>query len=196
MDDVTHQPPFVTVVADPPWQYRDKLRMGVRDDGTPQRGHRGAESHYDCLTLEAIAAMGDPQDGSIAGFPIAPHAHLYLWTTNAFMREAHGIAEAWGFTPRTILTWVKTSIGMGFYFRNTTEHVIFAVRGSLRCRHKDQSTDFAAPRAQHSQKPDIFYSIVERMSPGPYLDLFARRERAGWVSWGDQLASPEAPHVV
>lgn len=188
---------FTTIVADPAWPYRDALTMS--------KTKRGAATNYPTMSIEAIRALATPdrRDGrgrsispaTLAGHQIAPNAHLYLWTTNAFMGEAHDVARAWGFLPRTILTWVKPRIGMGFYFRNTTEHVIFAVRGKLRTRRKNQRTDFAAPVGAHSAKPAIFYEIVESMSPGPYLELFARERRAGWTSWGNELGliAPATP---
>ena len=177
--------PFTTIVADPPWQYRDKLKMGGDQAGTPHRGHRGAESHYPCMATDDICALGGP--GHLVGLPIAEPAHLYLWVTNAFMEDGHRVARAWGFTPRTILTWVKPQIGMGHYFRNNTEHVIFAVRGTLPTLRRDCPTAFTANRRRHSQKPDEFFEIVESMSVGPYLEVFARRPREGWTVWGNEV---------
>lgn len=161
--------PFTTIVADPPWNYRDRLGDGPR----------GAASHYDCMPLEEICAMP-------VGQVVTPDAHLYLWTTNGFMVEGHKVAEAWGFRVRTILTWVKPQIGLGHFFRNTTEHVLFAVRGKLHLKRHDLRTDFTALRTKHSAKPEMFFDIVESASPGPYLELFARRPRAGWTLWGNE----------
>ena len=126
-------------------------------------------------------------------------AHLYLWTTNAFMAEAHELAKAWGFVPKTIITWVKIKqggerfgdvrIGMGHYWRNATEHVLFCVRGkpALKTLRRNQPTVFFAERSQHSAKPQEFYDLVEGMSPGPRLELFARTPRDGWAVWGDEV---------
>jgi N6-adenosine-specific RNA methylase IME4 len=130
--------------------------------------------------------------GRVAGFDVADRAHLYLWVTNAFMAEGHTVAKAWGFVPRTILTWVKPRIGMGHYFRNTTEHVIFGVRGSLPTKRKNARTDFTAPMGRHSEKPEMFYRLIESMSPGPYLELFARRAAPGWDTWGNETPRPVA----
>lgn len=125
--------------------------------------------------------------------PAGEDAHLYLWTTNSFMREAHEVAEAWGFKQKTILTWVKTeannpakvSFRMGYYFRGATEHVLFCVRGKLRLNVRNLPTAFLWPRiGKHSRKPEAFYDMVEQASPGPYLELFARRNRIGWTTWG------------
>lgn len=122
----------------------------------------------------------------------ASDAHLYLWTTNAFMVEAHAVARAWGFEPKTILTWVKVdatgrpSMKTGYYFRGATEHVIFAVRGSLRLlTTAGLPTAYLWPRiGGHSVKPPAFFDLVEQASPGPWLELFCRQPRFGWDSWG------------
>jgi N6-adenosine-specific RNA methylase IME4 len=169
---------YRTICADPPWAYRDKLSSV--NAGHPR--HRGADSHYQTMPLEWIK---DLPVHTIA----EADAHLYLWTTNAFMVEGHEVARAWGFQPRTILTWVKTQIGMGHYFRNNTEHVIFAVRGSLPTNRKDVPTAFTAPRGAHSAKPECFIDLVESMSPGPYVEIFSRRHRLGWDVWGNESAN-------
>jgi len=125
------------------------------------------------------------------------NAHLYLWTTNAFMEEAHQVARAWGFKPKTIITWGKVyqveptrvSMKTGFYFRGATEHVVFAVRGSLPVRGT-WPTLFLWPRiGKHSKKPEAFIDLVEQASPGPYVELFARRHRLGWDVWGNESAN-------
>ena len=185
--------PFTTIVADPPWAYRDKVHAArvrrVTEIGYGAekiRGRRGAEGYYPVMSLEAISAL--PVKGIAT-----ENAHLYLWTTNAFIEPAHQIARVWGFEPRTILTWVKPGIGMGHYFRNNTEHVVFAVRGRLPVLRRNQPTAFHAPKSkQHSRKPDEFYTLVESMSPGPYLELFARRSWDGWTSWGNEIREPVA----
>ncbi len=168
---------YRTLVVDPPWRYEDKLTMG---SGVK---HRGAITHYDVQPMSAIVdiPVGDWAEND---------AHLYLWTTNAFMVEAHELAKAWGFRQRTILTWCKHHFGMGHYFRNSTEHVLFCVRGSLPTLRKDVPTHFTAPRGRHSAKPQAFYDMVETMSPGPYLDVFNRNQRLGWDGWGYEAYTP------
>lgn len=175
--------PFTTIIADPPWPYGDRLMSG----GGPRRKTRGAANHYTVMSLNDIIALP-------VATSAAENAHLYLWATNAFVEEAHVVARAWGFTTKTLVTWVKPQIGMGRYFRNSTEHVLFGVRGSLPPLRRNCPTAFTAARRKHSQKPDEFYAIVESMSPGPYLELFARARREGWVSWGNELDvdTPEA----
>lgn len=123
-------------------------------------------------------------------------AHLYLWFTNAFAVEAHEVCRAWGFEPKTIITWAKVqhedpskpSMKTGYYFRGATEHVLFGVKGSLKTQ-ATLSTLFIHPRINtHSEKPEKFYTdVIEKASPGPYLELFARRRRPGWRAWGNQL---------
>lgn len=187
--------PFQTIVADPPWAYTDKVHAArvrgvkVAEYGMGAdkiRGRRGAEGYYPVMTTEQITAL--------AVKPIAaPNAHLYLWTTNAFIEQAHQVARAWGFEPRTILTWVKPGIGMGHYFRNNTEHVVFATRGRLPVLRHNCPTSFTAPKTKkHSEKPEVFFDIVTSMSPGPYLEMFARAERAGWALWGNQAPESES----
>jgi len=122
------------------------------------------------------------------------NAHLYLWTTNRFVRDAFAITEAWGFKFSTLLTWCKTPMGIGFggAYTLTTEFVVFARRGSLAPLRRWDSSWMGVPRPYenghiaHSAKPDAFLDIVEQVSPGPYLELFARRQRLGWDTWGNE----------
>lgn len=172
---------YRTIVADPPWQYQP-TKMASRDDYA-----RGvAERHYDTLTVSAIAAL-----------PVRDlaedDAHLYLWVTNPILTEqrtdgsAVDVVRAWGFEPKTILTWVKPQLGLGFFFRGSTEHVIFAVRG--RCPIDPSARErnvIVAPRGRHSAKPDAFYDLVERVSPRPRLEMFARSQRIDWDTWGNE----------
>lgn len=181
---------YRTIVADPPWAFDggDALPFapGLKKDGT-QQASVGPRDSYGRMTIEEIAALRPP---------VEDNAHLYLWTVNAFMVEAHEIAEAWGFKPKTILTWTKThqdnparvSMKTGYYFRGATEHCLFAVRGSLRLQASEGlPTGYLWPRLPHSVKPDAFYDLVEKASPGPYLELFSRRARLGdWHYWGNQ----------
>ena len=181
-------PPYSTVVADPPWPYNANgvaLPITVKNNGELSRGV--SNMGFSTLSIDDLCAMpvGDLADRN---------AHLYLWVTNAFMEEGHQIARAWGFMPKTIVTWVKVhqddpcrvSMKTGYYFRGATEHAIFAVRGSLRLStNEGVPTAFLWPRiGSHSVKPPAFGDLVERCSPGPYLELFARRQRLGWDSWG------------
>ena len=170
---------YRTIVVDPPWAYKDKLRMG----SGPK--HRGADSHYGTASLEAIAAI------PVGGWA-ADDAHLYVWVTNSFLCEAHELMRRWEFQYKTMLTWVKSYLGMGHYYRGSTEHVLFGVRGNLPARRRDLPTHFTGRNdgRQHSQKPAAFYDMVESMSPGPYLDVFARKLRFNWDAWGDEVGAP------
>ena len=156
---------YRTIVADPPWRYSN-------------RGTRGAaEDHYPTMTLEQLGRIIPPAE---------ENAHLYLWTTNGFIYDAFTVMKTWGFAYKTLLTWVKPQIGMGNYFRNNTEHVLFGIRGKMPTLRRDCPTAFTAKRTEHSRKPDLFYDLVESMSPGPYIELFARRVRLGWEGWGNE----------
>lgn len=164
-------PPYATIVADPPWLYRQ---------GGPTTGFAPLRPPpYSLMELADIAAL-DVE--SLA----ADDAHLYLWTTNAYLRQSYDIAEGWGFRPSQILTWCKPprGIGPGGAFSNTTEFVLYCRRGSLPYQSRIDTTWFAWPRGPHSVKPSPFLDIVERVSPGPYVELFARAPRLGWDSWG------------
>jgi len=163
--------PFRVIVADPPWAYDTRA-----DDGT----HRAANP-YPSMSVASIASM------AVAGM-----AHddciLWLWTTNAHMREAFGVVDAWGFQSKTILTWVKNSMGTGDWLRGQTEHCLMAVRGKPIVTLTNETTALHGPLRAHSQKPDEFFALVERLCPGSKVELFARSQRPGWSSWG---AKPE-----
>lgn len=166
---------YRTIVADPPWDYGNKSGR-----------HAGARDEYmkqgKTMNLEGAAAFDVqrwvPEEGP---------CHLYLWVTDAYAGDVYQVIRAWGFEPKAWLIWVKDRIGMGNYFRHQHEPCVFAVKGRLRLKRLDASTVFNAPVGAHSEKPDAFYSLVESCSPGPYLDVFARRHRAGWDVFGDEV---------
>lgn len=163
---------FRTILADPPWDVQ-------------QVGSRGASSHYELMTLDRIKAM---PVRDIA----ATDAHLWLWVTNATLRDGYDVAEAWSFTVRSPLTWVKLRLGLGTYLRNATEHLLFATRGKAPVNFRAQPTWFNAPVQAHSHKPEEQYALIERVSDGPYLELFARRRprsTANWSIWGNEVYS-------
>ncbi|WP_327084584.1 MT-A70 family methyltransferase [Mycobacteroides abscessus] len=174
---------FRTLLADPPW------RFGNRTSGmSPESGLR---PRYATMSLSEIC---DLPVQSIA----AQDAHLYLWVPSAMLPEGLKVMSCWGFRYTTALTWVKTRLdgepdgsGVGFYFRNSTESLLFGVRGSLRTLPSARSMPnvITARRREHSRKPVESYHLIEQSSPGPRLELFAREERAGWVVWGDESAS-------
>jgi N6-adenosine-specific RNA methylase IME4 len=156
---------FATIVLDPPWAYESSTIRGA------------AANHYPAMSIEELAKLE---------IPAADDAHLYCWVTNGFVRDGFDLLDAWGFEYKTMLTWVKPHMGVGKWFRSATEHVLFAVRGHLPTQRRDVINWFEAPRGKHSEKPDCFFSIVEATSPGPFLEMFARRRRAGWSSWGNE----------
>jgi N6-adenosine-specific RNA methylase IME4/ParB-like chromosome segregation protein Spo0J len=159
--------PFRVIAADPPWPYESRA-----DDGT----HRAAVP-YPTMTLDAIRAL-----------PVAGLAHddavLWLWTTNAFMEHAFGVAREWGFEPKTILTWAKDKMGVGDWLRGQTEHCLMAVRGHPTITLTTQTTLLHGPVREHSRKPDEFFALVENLCPGSKVELFAREARDGWTRWG------------
>lgn len=184
---------YQTIVADPPWPYDNTgIHLRSSPDHRPNSHNRGlaglgisSAGRYGSLSMDELKAL-PVQDQA------ANNAHLYLWTTNAFICEAHDLARAWGFRPITVCTWGKVkpdgtpSMKIGNYFRGATEHWVFAVRGRLPIIGT-HPTLFLWPRTGHSVKPEHFYDLVERASPGPYLELFSRRERLGWSYWGNQV---------
>ena len=160
---------FATILVDPPWP----LQSG--------------EKHYRTMSLARIMAL---PVGSLA----ARDAHLWLWTTNALLPTAYEVAEAWGFTVRSPLTWVKFRLGLGgrYQLRNATEQLLFCTRGKAPLGSRSQPTWFNAPVTEHSRKPAEQFAIIERVSPGPYLELFARcrpESNQPWAVWGDEVAS-------
>lgn len=179
---------FGTIVADPPWKYSERgdHNAGLNGFGGSKVG-AGVETRYNLMPLADIKAL------DIGARYAEENAHLYLWTTVGFVDEAFDVMRAWGFTYKTMLTWVKPANGIGRYFRVNTEHVLFGVRGKLMTQRRNVPTAFAAPRTKHSEKPAAFFDLVETHSPGPYLSIFERRERMGWDAIGDELGSTIAP---
>lgn len=171
---------YRTILADPPWPYEQKLK-----------GARG-ELPYESMTEAEI--LGLP-----VGEAAAPDCLLLLWTTNSHLPLALRCVERWGFTYRVVQTWGKvnaegrTQIGLGYWLRGATEHLIVASKGHPRERFtgphggtgKAWSTLLLAPRREHSQKPDEVYAMAEDIGSGPRLELFARYHRGGWDTWGN-----------
>jgi N6-adenosine-specific RNA methylase IME4 len=170
-----------TILADPPWQFANRT-------GKVAPEHRRL-NRYATLTLPEIKEI----PVSVA---CAAQCHLYLWVPNALLREGLDVMEAWGFTYKTNIVWHKIrkdggpdGRGVGFYFRNTTEIVLFGTRGKLRTLEagRRQVNIIKTRKREHSRKPDELYNIVEECSPGPYLELFARGKFSKqWNVWGNQ----------
>lgn len=164
---------FPAIVIDPPWDWGD--------EGDADQFGRSRPT-YGTMSIDEIAAL---PVGEIA----SKNAHLYLWITNRSLPKGFRLMEAWGFTYVTAITWVKPTFGLGNYFRGSTEHVLFGVKGAMPLLRDDLSTHFNADRVRgkHSAKPPEFYAMVETCSPGPWIDLFAREARAGWTAWGAEV---------
>ena len=118
-----------------------------------------------------------------------PDAHLWLWIPTNELESGFEVVRAWGFVPKSIFVWCKPKLGLGNYLRGATEHVIFAVRGKLPIQHRAQMNWGFFPLQDHSHKPEEFHEIIKRCSPGPYLELFARRPYAGFDIWGNEVES-------
>jgi len=188
---------YRTIVCDPPWKYTgSRLAHNAEAEQDDRRG-APAEARYDTMTSAAIRELP-------VGKMAAEEAHLYLWVTNPRLFQgykaepvsAFDIMRSWGFEYKTMLTWVKTGApGLGFYFRGMTEHVLFGTRGGLGIPATlRQSNVITAPRGKHSEKPGAFMDLVQRVSPAPRVELFARTARLGWDSWGDEsLGTAEMP---
>lgn len=167
---------YRTVILDPPWQFDVTQRLS----GSGRRAS-SARAHYSTMTADEISALP-------VGDLIGNTGHCWLWCTSAILATGthRGIVEAWGFRPITVVTWCKPGQpGLGKYLRNTTEHAVLAVRGwGTVPETAAASTWWQWGRGAHSVKPAGFGDLVEQVSPGPYVELFARQQRLGWDSWG------------
>jgi N6-adenosine-specific RNA methylase IME4 len=172
---------YGTILADPPWRFSNRT-------GKMAPEHRRL-SRYGTLSLEEIKHI---PVGTVA----APDSHLYFWAPNALLAEGLEVMREWGFTYKTNLVWYKVrkdggpdGRGVGFYFRNTTELVLFGVKGKLRTLDpgRSQVNIMVSRKREHSRKPEELYEIIESCSPGPYLELFARGTRTAWDQWGNEV---------
>ncbi len=171
---------YATILADPPWQFQNRT-------GKMAPEHRRL-LRYPTMELQEIMEL------PVARLAAA-QSHLYLWVPNALLQEGLRVMEAWGFTYKSNLVWYKVrkdggpdGRGVGFYFRNVTELILFGVRGSMRTLPpgRTQVNLLSTRKREHSRKPDEIYDLVESCSPGPYLELFARFRREGWDQWGNE----------
>jgi N6-adenosine-specific RNA methylase IME4 len=177
-----------TILADPPWQFQNKT-------GKIAPGHHRL-NRYPTMKSEDIAALPIERI-------VRDTAHLYLWCPNALLPTGLAVMEAWGFSYKSNLVWHKVrkdggsdGRGVGFYFRNVTELVLFGVKGR-NARTLDpgrsQVNLLATRKREHSRKPDELYDVIESCSPGPYLELFARGVRKNWLVWGNQADDSYMP---
>jgi N6-adenosine-specific RNA methylase IME4 len=179
---------FRTILADPPWQFQNRT-------GKVAPEHKRL-NRYPTMTLDDICAL-----------PVAEvsqdTAHLYMWVPNALLPDGLKVMEAWGFQYKSNLVWHKIrkdggsdGRGVGFYFRNVTELILFGTRGKnarTLSPGRSQVNMIESRKREHSRKPDEQYELIERCSPGPYLEMFARGERPRWTVWGNQADSNYAP---
>ena len=172
--------PYSTILADPPWQFQNRTGKMAPEHKRLLR--------YPTMELKEILELPVTRLA-------AAKSHLYLWVPNALLQEGLKVMEAWGFTYKCNLVWYKIrkdggpdGRGVGFYFRNVTELILFGVRGSMRTLKpgRTQVNLFSTRKREHSRKPDEHYDLIERCSPGPYLELFARFCRKGWDQWGNE----------
>lgn len=181
-DDLLHKVErnYATILADPPWQFQNRT-------GKIAPEHRRL-LRYPTMRLQEIL---DLPVSELA----ATQSHLYLWVPNALLTEGLRVMKAWGFTYKSNIVWQKIrkdggpdGRGVGFYFRNVTELVLFGVRGSMRTLKpgRTQVNTLATRKREHSRKPDEIYDIIESCSPKPRLELFARFRRDGWTQWGNE----------
>lgn len=178
---------FQTILADPPWRFTNRT-------GKVAPEHRRLD-RYSTMSLDEIC---DLPVGDVA----ADNAHLYLWVPNALLPEGIKVMESWGFRYVSNVVWAKRRMdggpdgrGVGFYFRNVTELILFGVKGRMRTLPpaRSQVNMIESRKREHSRKPDEQYELIERCSPGPYLELFARYPRPGWAVWGDEAAEEVVP---
>lgn len=179
--------PFGTVLADPPWRFQNRT-------GKVAPEHRRL-ARYETMTTDDICAL------PVADV-MAAQSHCYLWVPNALLADGLAVMEAWGFTYKSMLVWAKRrkdggpdGRGVGFYFRNVTEPILFGVRGRLRTLPpgRRQVNMIETQKREHSRKPDEQYDLIEACSPGPYLEMFARYPQPGWRSWGNEAAPDVTP---
>ena len=179
---------FSTILADPPWRFENRT-------GKMAPEHRRL-ARYETMTFDDIGAL--PVEGVATEV-----AHLYLWTPNALLPQALEVMQAWGFNYKSNLIWHKIrkdggsdGRGVGFYFRNVTEMILFGIRGQnarTLAPGRSQVNMIETRKREHSRKPDEQYELIEACSPGPYLELFARGDRAKWSVWGNQADSEYEP---
>lgn len=176
---------YKTILADPPWRFTNRT-------GKMAPEHKRL-NRYGTLSLDEIKEIP-------VAVSTAPNAHLYLWVPNALLLEGIEVMKAWGFTYKTNFIWHKVrkdggpdGRGVGFYFRNTTEIILFGIRGRMRTLKpgRTQVNILRTQKQEHSRKPDEMYDIIEACSPGPYLELFARGKRKGWDVFGNQAEEYE-----
>lgn len=182
---------FATVLADPPWRFQNRT-------GKMAPEHKRL-SRYGTMSLDEIMELPVAQ-------VVREKAHLYLWVPNALILEGLEVMRRWGFEYKTNIVWYKVrkdggpdGRGVGFYFRNVTELLLFGVRGrnnrTLQPGRR-QTNIISTRKREHSRKPDEQYDLIERCSPGPFMEMFARHHREGWTLWGNEAPETPAQHAL
>lgn len=172
---------YKTVYLDPP--YYEKGGGVIK---------RGADRHYPLMKTKDIITLLQKDIVPL----IDENAHCYCWVTNNFLKDGIQVLESMGFRYVTIITWAKDRIGLGKYFRGQTEHILFGVKGKVPYKiiegiQAQGKTLVSAPRTEHSKKPHVFYELIEKVSYGPFLEVFARNTREGWTSYGNEVNKNE-----
>lgn len=166
---------FGTIYADPPWPYGNQATRAA------------TKNHYKAHNDLSIADICKMPVGDLS----ADNGHCHLWTTNGFLREAFDVMAAWGFTYKSCFVWVKPDFGIGNYWRVGHEFMLFGIRGKAPFGDNSQQSWVYEPAGEHSAKPPKVRRLIERCSPGPYLELFGRREVENWTVWGNEVERRE-----
>lgn len=174
---------FSVAYADPPWHFKNRSKKGEK---------KHANNHYPTMKTPDIMAMP-------VGDLMASNSVLFIWGTWAMKEDCDAVLKAWGFTYKTGFPWTKTtldgrhlSFGTGYILRNCSEFVHVGTKGKPVRQAKNVRGAIISPRHKHSVKPDRTYQMIEKLYPGPYLELFARRRRAGWTQWGNEIGQQQA----
>ena len=159
---------FTTIYVDPPWRYSNSGTRGA------------AKNHYPCMTIEELKDLpvNDLADDN---------SHLHLWTTKDFIFDAKDLLDCWGFKYKSMLIWTKPQMGMGNYWRVSHEILLFGMKGKLPFQVRNKKSWIEHPRMKHSQKPDVVREMIEEVSPGPYLELFGRKDIENWTVFGNEI---------
>ena len=180
---------YGSIVVDPPWSFTYSTR---KSESGNNGWHGSTDRHYKTMKL---AELRDMPVADLA----APDCVLWLWSVNALMDDAMVLMRDWGFDYKNCLTWAKTNkagtgpaFGMGYWLRGASEHLLIGVKGRPKPLRRNVPTWFSAPTQQHSRKPAEAYDLIETLSPGPRVDLFARGHRQGWTVWGDESGNQES----
>ena len=170
LEDLAARSGFGTIYIDPPWTYRKKKKKGA------------ASNHYRTMKLEEIVR--------IPVYKLAnPRSHLHLWTTTTFLKRGLWLLDKWGFEYKGMFVWCKSSLGLGYYWRVSHEMLLLGVRGKMSFHHKGMKSWMCLTRGRHSEKPDVIREMIEKVSPPPRIELFARKATEGWTVFGDEIDS-------